>query len=67
MNRMPCRISDDPYSDYSDFIEQEGVYKQYIEFNPDDERDAQLDRQFILNTSLEPLITPHVGDKIIER
>lgn len=63
MNRMPCRISDDPYSDYSDFIEQEGVYKQYIEADPDYERDTQLNKKLVLNTSLEPLITPHVGDK----
>lgn len=63
MNRMPCRISDDPYSDYSDFIEQKGVYKQYIEADPDYERDTQLNKKLVLNTSLEPLITPHVGDK----
>ncbi len=63
MNRMPCRISDDPYSDYSDFIEQKGVYKQYIEADPDYERDTQLNKKLVLNTSFEPLITPHVGDK----
>ena len=28
-NRMPCRITDDPYYDYSDYIEGEGVYEHY--------------------------------------
>ena len=28
MNPMPCRVSDDPYYDYSDYIEKEGVYKE---------------------------------------
>lgn len=29
--RMPCRVSDDPYYNYSDYIEQEGVYAPYEE------------------------------------
>ena len=29
--RMSCRVSDDPYYDYSDYIEQEGVYAPYKE------------------------------------
>jgi len=28
MSRMLCGISDDPYNDYSDYIEGTGVYKQ---------------------------------------
>lgn len=30
-NRMLCGISDDPYADYSDYIEGEGVYKPHQE------------------------------------
>lgn len=63
MNRMPCSISDDPYNDYSDFVEEQGVYKPFLPPNPDDKRDVQ----FALNKGLEPLITPHVNDKTIEQ
>lgn len=31
MNREPCRISDDPSYDYSDYEEQTGYYKPYEE------------------------------------
>ena len=38
---MPCSITDDPYSDASDFYEKEGVYKIHpddvIEFDEEDE------------------------------
>ena len=27
MNREPCSITDDPFNDYSDYVENEGVYK----------------------------------------
>ena len=27
MSREPCSITDDPFNDYSDYIEGEGVYK----------------------------------------
>ena len=67
MNRMPCSITDDPYYDYSDYIEQEGIYKSPVEPNPDDARDAELDKDILFNalkSSLAPLITPHAGDKI---
>lgn len=26
MNRVPCRVSDDPFSDYSDDIKGQGVF-----------------------------------------
>ena len=39
MNRMPCSITDDPYSDASDYYEGEGVYKSKPEPNPDDQYD----------------------------
>lgn len=32
-DKMPCRITDDPYHDYSDYIEGKGVYAPY----PDDD------------------------------
>ena len=62
MNRMPCSISDDPYNDYSDFIENEGVYRTKPQPSPDEERDAMLDKQFALNTGLGPLIANHGSD-----
>lgn len=31
MNREPCSITDDPFNDYSDYVEREGVYKSRIE------------------------------------
>ena len=27
IGREPCSITDDPYNDYSDYVEGEGVYK----------------------------------------
>jgi len=36
---MPCSISDDAYNDYSDFIENEGVYRTKPQPSPDDEHD----------------------------
>jgi hypothetical protein len=41
-NRMLCSISDDPYSDYSDYIEGEGVYKPYKEEPCEPEDDPRL-------------------------
>jgi len=61
MNRMPCSITDDPYSDASDYYEGEGVYKSKPEPNPDDQYDDWVfDRMM---SDLEPLITPFKGDK----
>jgi hypothetical protein len=37
MNRMPCSISDDPYSDYSDYVEEKGMYAPKPTDNADDE------------------------------
>lgn len=65
MSREPCRISDDPYYDYSDYVEERGVYSRTQE----DDSDAEYDEWRATQTrnpktgSLEPLITPHVGDK----
>jgi len=65
MNREPCRIDDDPSYDYSDYVEQRGVYSSCQE----DDSDAKYDEWRSTQTrnpktgSLEPLITLHVGDK----
>jgi len=40
-NRMPCRITDNPFYDYSDWEEGEGVYKQPREEDPDEAYDRQ--------------------------
>lgn len=67
MSREPCRISDDSSYDYSDYIEQKGVYEPYRE--NDHDADDKYDEWRSTQTrnpktgSLEPLITPHVGDK----
>lgn len=65
MNREPCRVSDDPYYDYSDYIEQKGVYAPRSESDPDAEYDEWRATQTRnpKTGSLEPLITPHEGDK----
>lgn len=34
-SRMPCGITDDPYNDYSDYIEDKGVYSQPTEEDDD--------------------------------
>ena len=38
--RMPCSITDDPYNDYSDYIEKTGVYSQPTE---EEEHHVQTD------------------------
>ena len=65
MNREPCRISDDPYYDYSDYEEGRGVYSTYREEDPDEAYDRWKEQQPERPKlgSLDPLITPHVGDK----
>lgn len=40
MSHEPCRISDDPSYDYSDYVEGKGYYKEKVEPNPDDAYDA---------------------------
>tara|TARA_R110000744_G_scaffold263179_1_gene377603 strand:- start:69 stop:236 length:168 start_codon:yes stop_codon:yes gene_type:complete len=42
INRMPCRITDDPYYDYSDWEEGKRVYKQPREIDPDDAYDRHI-------------------------
>lgn len=50
MSREPCRISDDPSYDYSDYVEGKGYYKEKVEPNPDDAYDAWREE----NTRKEP-------------
>lgn len=45
MSRMPCSITDDPYNDYSDYIEQKGVYKPYQEPDEDYEYERWREEQ----------------------
>lgn len=59
MSRMPCSITDDPYNDYSDYIEGTGVYSTKEE-NDDCEYDNHRDA---FKSAGEPLITPYNGDK----
>lgn len=79
MDKMPCRISDDPYFDASDEYDGTGVYKikeQYEDYEDSngtlhiDWEDMQRSVEEVvskavakLNNTLEPLITPHDGDK----
>lgn len=44
MNREPCSISDDPYNDYSDYVEGEGVYKSNYDSEAED-REYEEERQ----------------------
>ena len=62
MNRMPCSISDDAYNDYSDFIENKGVYRNKSQPSPDDERDAMLDKQFTISLGIAPLTANRGSD-----
>lgn len=48
MNREPCSITDDPYNDYSDYVEGEGVYKPNYDPEAEDkqyeeERQKEID------------------------
>ena len=44
MNREPCSITDDPYNDYSDYVEGEGVYKSNYDPEAED-REYEEERQ----------------------
>tara|TARA_R110000824_G_scaffold119970_1_gene274507 strand:+ start:4152 stop:4331 length:180 start_codon:yes stop_codon:yes gene_type:complete len=44
-DKMPCRITDDPYYDYSDWLEGEGVFKQHEEEDPDDAYERWVSEQ----------------------
>jgi len=41
MSRMPCRVSDDPFYDYSDYIEGQGVYAAETEAPCEPEDDPE--------------------------
>ena len=50
MNREPCSITDDPYNDYSDYVEGEGVYKSNYDPEAEDteyekERQKEIDNK----------------------
>ena len=50
MSREPCSITDDPYNDYSDYIERTGVYKSNYDPNAEDreyeeQRQRELDKE----------------------
>lgn len=58
MNREPCSITDDPYNDYSDYVESEGVYKSNYDPEAEDkeyeeERQRELDLQIESATPLQ--------------
>lgn len=65
MSREPCRVSDDPSYDYSDYCEGTGVYAPYREQDADEAYDRWKEEQpeRPAKGSLDPLITPHEGDK----
>ena len=54
MNREPCRVRDDPYYDYSDYVDGTGVYAS----KPDsaEDPDDAGDREFIQNMGLTRII-----------
>lgn len=67
MNREPCRISDDPSYDYSDYCEGKGYYEPYRD--DDHNADAEYDewreenpRPELAKGPLDQLITPNEGD-----
>ena len=50
MSREPCSITDDPYNDYSDYVEGEGVYASRYEDEDEDrayeeQRQQEIDNQ----------------------
>ena len=69
MNREPCRVSDDPSYDYSDYCEGKGYYEPYRddEANADAEYDQWREENprpsELPKGALDPFITPHEGDK----
>ncbi len=38
MSREPCSITDDPFNDYSDYVEGEGVYKSNYDPEAEDKQ-----------------------------
>jgi hypothetical protein len=59
MNRMPCSITDGPQYD------DDEMFPPPPEPNPDDAYDRMVEDEIYqkLWSSLEPLLTPHAGDK----
>ena len=54
IGREPCSITDDPYNDYSDYVEGEGVYKSNYDPEAEDkeyeeERQRQIDAAHLSN------------------
>ena len=48
IGREPCSITDDPYNDYSDYIEGEGVYESHEEDEDaayEEERQREIDNK----------------------
>lgn len=46
MSREPCSITDDPFNDYSDYVEGEGVYASRYEDEDrayDEQRQQEID------------------------
>ena len=64
MSREPCRISDDPSYDYSDYVEGKGYYAPYDEGDPDAAYDEWRDQnpRELKTGSLDPFLTSHDGD-----
>ena len=60
MNRMPCSITDGPKYDDDDF--KTPTYEPDPDAAYDEWRETQIRNPKTGN--LEPLITPHVGDKV---
>ena len=61
MNRVPCRMRDDPFYDYSDYIEGQGVYAAETEGPCDPEDDPEyLDEKQFFDTQ-EALLLSRFG------
>jgi hypothetical protein len=51
MSREPCSITDDPYNDYSDYIERTGVYKSNYDSDAEDREYEEQRQKEIENAS----------------
>lgn len=64
MAKEPCRITDDPYYDYSDYIEGTGVYSHRDDDDEDEAyeryRQEEIDKE-ALNSTWDPVnLTPDI-------
>jgi len=59
---MISRIDDDPYSDYSDYIERKGVYRPVAKHDTSDAAYEQA-RDEELNITWDPINEPSRSDK----